>query len=53
MPKPTVILIKGCNLQRVNLFAAQIRDFKKPEPYKGKGILYRNEEIRLKEGKKG
>jgi large subunit ribosomal protein L6 len=52
-PKPTTILIKGCNLQKVNHFAAQIRDFKKPEPYKGKGIFYRNEEIRLKEGKKG
>ena len=52
-PKPTVILVKGCNLQKVNHFAAQVRDFKKPEPYKGKGILYRNEEIRLKEGKKG
>jgi large subunit ribosomal protein L6 len=51
-PKPTTIIIKGSNLQQVTNFAAHIRDYKRPEPYKGKGILYRNETIILKEGKK-
>jgi large subunit ribosomal protein L6 len=51
-PKPTIIIIKGSNLQKITNFAAQIRDYKRPEPYKGKGILYRNETITLKEGKK-
>lgn len=51
-PKPTLIFISGINIQEVNNFAALIRSLKKPEPYKGKGFLYENEKIVLKEGKK-
>lgn len=51
--KPTLITIKGCDLQEVNHFTSKIRELKKPEPYKGKGILYRTEQVTLKEGKKG
>lgn len=48
----TQILIKGIDKQRVGEFAAQIRKVKKPEPYKGKGIRYKDEQVRRKEGKK-
>lgn len=51
-PKPTLIFISGTNTQEVNNFGALIRSLKKPEPYKGKGFLYENEKIVLKEGKK-
>lgn len=47
-----VITISGINKEGVGQFAASIRDLKKPEPYKGKGIRYENEVIRRKEGKK-
>lgn len=50
--KPTLISIRGINKQLVNLEASRIRGYKYPEPYKGKGILYENEKIKLKEGKK-
>lgn len=50
--KPTLILIAGIDKQRVNQVAAEIRSFRKPEPYKGKGIRYDGEIIYLKEGKK-
>lgn len=50
--KPTLFVIKGINKQLVNQQAATIRAYKKPEPYKGKGILYENERILRKEGKK-
>ena len=43
--KPTVIYISGYNKQRVSNFAAHIRSYKSPEPYKGKGILYEDEKI--------
>ena len=46
------ISIKSVNKEDVGSFSAKIRDFKKPEPYKGKGIRYENEVIRRKEGKK-
>ena len=45
------ILIEGCDKQLVGETAAQIRRFRKPEPYKGKGIRYVDERIVLKEGK--
>lgn len=48
----TKVTVTGSNKQRVNLVAAQIRDLKKPEPYKGKGILYVGEVLRRKKGKK-
>jgi len=50
--KPTSILISGPDRQRVGEVAAKLRSYRKPEPYKGKGIKYVNETIRRKEGKK-
>jgi large subunit ribosomal protein L6 len=50
--KPTQITISGADRQRVGQFAAVIRSYKKPEPYKGKGIKYQDEVILRKEGKK-
>ncbi|MFI4846973.1 MAG: 50S ribosomal protein L6 [Candidatus Makana argininalis] len=51
-PTQNEIIIKGCNKQIVGQVAANIRSFKKPEPYKGKGIRYINEIINLKDKKK-
>jgi large subunit ribosomal protein L6 len=50
--KPTAIRISGADRQRVGQIAAEIRAFRKPEPYKGKGIKYETETVRRKEGKK-
>lgn len=50
--KPTSITITGFDKQKVGQVAAEIRGWKKPEPYKGKGIKYDNETILRKEGKK-
>jgi large subunit ribosomal protein L6 len=50
--RPTVIAITGADRQRVGQVAAEIRSFRPPEPYKGKGIKYADEVIRRKEGKK-
>jgi large subunit ribosomal protein L6 len=50
--KPTSILISGPDRQRVGEVAAKIRSYRKPEPYKGKGIKYVTETVRRKEGKK-
>jgi large subunit ribosomal protein L6 len=50
--KPTAITITGADKQQVGQVAAEIRGFRKPEPYKGKGIKYDGEIIRRKEGKK-
>jgi large subunit ribosomal protein L6 len=50
--KATTIFISGNSNQNVSQTAALIRSYKKPEPYKGKGILYDHEKIVLKEGKK-
>ena len=50
--KPTEISISGIDKQKVGQFASEIRSFRKPEPYKGKGIKYAEEIIRRKEGKK-
>jgi large subunit ribosomal protein L6 len=50
--KPTSISISGRDKQRVGQIAAEIRAFREPEPYKGKGIKYDTEMIRRKEGKK-
>lgn len=51
-PKPTQIIIEGSNRQHVGQVAANIREWRKPEPYKGKGIRYIDEYIFRKEGKK-
>ena len=48
----TKVTVSGNDKQRVHLISAQIRDLKKPEPYKGKGILYVGENLRRKKGKK-
>ena len=50
--KPTDISVKGRDKQTVGQVAAEIRSFRKPEPYKGKGIRYVGEYVRRKEGKK-
>ena len=51
LPKNTTIVISGIDKQLVGQFAAEVRDIRKPEPYKGKGIKYDYEHIRRKEGK--
>jgi len=51
-PKPTEIVITGIDKQRVGQVAAEIREFRPPEPYKGKGVRYAGEYIFRKEGKK-
>jgi large subunit ribosomal protein L6 len=51
-PTQTEIIIKGVDTQRVGQIAAEIREFRPPEPYKGKGVKYSGEKIALKEGKK-
>ncbi len=51
-PAPTEVLIKGIDRQRVGQVAANIREIRPPEPYKGKGVRYSKEKIELKEGKK-
>lgn len=48
VPQPTRILLEGADKQVVAQFAAEIRQWRKPEPYKGKGIFVNNETIRLK-----
>ena len=53
VPSPTVITISGADKEVVGQVAAKIRSFRKPEPYKGKGILYRGERLRRKAGKSG
>ena len=51
-PKPTEIVVEGIDQQVVGQVAANIREWRKPEPYKGKGIRYKDEYIFRKEGKK-
>jgi large subunit ribosomal protein L6 len=51
-PRPTEILVSGIDKQQVGQVAAEIRAWRKPEPYKGKGVRYRGEHIHRKEGKK-
>ena len=50
-PQPTEIVIKGIDKQLVGQFSARIREIRKPEPYKGKGIRYKDEHVRKKAGK--
>ena len=51
-PKPTEIVVSGIDRQRVGQVAAEIREYRGPEPYKGKGVKYAGEFIFRKEGKK-
>lgn len=51
-PAPTRIIVKGTDKEQVGLFASQIRSWRKPEPYKGKGVFVGDETIRLKTAKK-
>jgi large subunit ribosomal protein L6 len=51
-PKPTEIVVSGVDQRKVGQVAAEIREYRPPEPYKGKGVKYENEYIFRKEGKK-
>ncbi len=51
VPEQTKIIVKGIDKQAVGNYAAKIRDLRRPEPYKGKGIRYEGEYVRRKEGK--
>jgi len=51
-PKPTTITVEGVDKRQVGQVASEIRAWRKPEPYKGKGVRYTDETIRRKEGKK-
>ncbi|QIN78091.1 50S ribosomal protein L6 [Rubrobacter marinus] len=53
MPNPTTIVVRGIDKQRVGQQAAEIRKVRPPEPYKGKGIRYSDEQVRRKVGKAG
>ena len=50
-PDQTHVVVRGCDKQQVGQFAAEVRALRKPEPYKGKGIRYQGEQIKLKPGK--
>ena len=51
-PKPTEITVSGIDKQKVGQVAAEIREYRQPEPYKGKGVRYAGEKVFRKEGKK-
>jgi large subunit ribosomal protein L6 len=53
VPAATKVIVKGIDKERVGALAANIRDVRPPEPYKGKGIRYEGEMVRRKEGKTG
>ena len=53
VPNPNKVIVLGCDKQKVGQFAAEIREYRRPEPYKGKGIKYSDEVIRRKVGKTG
>ncbi|TWU59050.1 50S ribosomal protein L6 [Rubripirellula tenax] len=50
-PDQTHIVIQGCDKQSVGQFAAELRSLRKPEPYKGKGVRYQGEQVKIKAGK--
>ena len=50
-PDQTHIVVQGCDKQKVGQFAAEVRSLRKPEPYKGKGIRYQGEQVKIKPGK--
>lgn len=51
-PTPTRIVLKGVDIQQLGQFAAKLRAFRPPEPYKGKGVFVNDEQIKLKSAKK-
>jgi large subunit ribosomal protein L6 len=53
VPVPTQIVVSGADKETVGQVAAKVRSFRKPEPYKGKGVLFHGERIRRKAGKSG
>ncbi len=53
VPQPNIVIVKGIDKQKVGQYAAEIREKRPPEPYKGKGIHYQGEHIIRKEGKAG
>ncbi|TWT54438.1 50S ribosomal protein L6 [Rubripirellula amarantea] len=50
-PDQTHVVVTGCDKQRVGQFAAEVRALRKPEPYKGKGVRYQGEQVKIKPGK--
>ena len=50
-PDQTHVVVQGCDKQQVGQFAAEIRSLRKPEPYKGKGVRYQGEQVKIKPGK--
>lgn len=50
-PDQTHIVVQGCDKQKVGQFAAEVRACRKPEPYKGKGVRYQGEHVKIKPGK--
>ncbi len=50
-PDQTHVVVQGCDKQKVGQFAAEVRALRKPEPYKGKGIRYQDEQVKIKPGK--
>ncbi|MCA9268213.1 MAG: 50S ribosomal protein L6 [Planctomycetales bacterium] len=50
-PDQTHVVVKGCDKQQVGEFAAEVRAVRKPEPYKGKGVRYQGEYVKIKPGK--
>lgn len=50
-PDQTHVVVQGCDKQKVTQFAAEVRSLRKPEPYKGKGIRYEGEHVKIKPGK--
>ena len=50
-PDQTHVVVQGCDKQQVGQFAAEVRAVRKPEPYKGKGIRYQGEQVKIKPGK--
>jgi len=50
-PDATHVVIQGCDKQQVGQFAAELRSLRKPEPYKGKGVRYQGEYVKIKPGK--
>jgi large subunit ribosomal protein L6 len=51
VPDQTHIVVRGCDKQKVGQFASEVRAVRKPEPYKGKGIRYQGEQVKIKPGK--
>lgn len=50
-PDQTHVVVQGCDKQQVGQFAAEVRSLRKPEPYKGKGVRYQGEQVKIKAGK--